>query len=120
MAQSVSIPNRIVQISPTSSAPQITDIKDNGYLWRTYPSDTLQGKVLAQAVIEAFGKGATVNVGARNDALASQSIVDAYPVWVQQRFLFAAIRAALEVSDVPLAQRYLEQIIFAQLSRSLV
>jgi ABC-type branched-subunit amino acid transport system substrate-binding protein len=71
MAQSVSIPNRIVQISPTSSAPQITDIKDNGYLWRTYPSDTLQGKVLAQAVIDAFGKGATVNVGARNDAFGT-------------------------------------------------
>jgi len=68
MAQSVTIPNHIVQISPTSSAPQITDIADNGYLWRTYPSDTLQGKVLAAAVIDAFGKGATINIGARNDA----------------------------------------------------
>jgi branched-chain amino acid transport system substrate-binding protein len=71
MAQSVAIPNHVVQISPTSSAPQITDIKDNGYLWRTYPSDTLQGKVLAQAVVDAFGKGATVNVGARNDAFGT-------------------------------------------------
>jgi branched-chain amino acid transport system substrate-binding protein len=71
MAQSVSIPNHVVQISPTSSAPQISDIKDNGYLWRTYPSDSLQGKVLAQAVIDAFGKGATVNVGARNDAFGT-------------------------------------------------
>src|SRR3954463_16644633 len=71
MAQSVAIPNHIVQISPTSSAPQITGIKDNGYLWRTYPSDTLQGKVLAKAVIDAFGKGATVNVGARNDAFGT-------------------------------------------------
>src|SRR4051794_20540482 len=71
MAQSVAIPNRVVQISPTSSAPQITDIKDNGYLWRTYPSDTLQGKVLAKAVIDAFGKGATINVGARNDAFGT-------------------------------------------------
>ena len=35
MAQSVAIPNRIVQISPTSSAPQLTTIADNGYLWRT-------------------------------------------------------------------------------------
>jgi len=68
MAQSVTIPNHVVQISPTSSAPQITAIADNGYLWRTYPSDTLQGKVLAAAVIDAFGKGATINVGARNDA----------------------------------------------------
>ncbi len=71
MAQSVTIPNHIVQISPTSSAPQISDIADNGYLWRTYPSDTLQGKVLAAAVVDAFGKGATVNVGARNDAFGT-------------------------------------------------
>jgi ABC-type branched-subunit amino acid transport system substrate-binding protein len=71
MAQSVTIPNHVVQISPTSSAPQITDIVDNGYLWRTYPSDTLQGKVLAQAAIDAFGKGATINVGARNDAFGT-------------------------------------------------
>jgi branched-chain amino acid transport system substrate-binding protein len=71
MAQSVSIPNKIVQISPTSSAPQLTTIKDNGYLWRTYPSDALQGKVLAQAAVEAFGQGATVNAGSRNDAFGT-------------------------------------------------
>src|SRR3954454_23391581 len=71
MAQSVAIPNRIVQISPTSSAPQLTTIPDNGYPWRTYPSDTLQGKVLAQAAIKAFGNGATLNIGARNDAFGT-------------------------------------------------
>jgi len=71
MAQSVTIPNKVVQISPTSSAPQISTIKDNGYLWRTYPSDALQGKVLGQAALQAFGKGATVNVGARNDAFGT-------------------------------------------------
>jgi ABC-type branched-subunit amino acid transport system substrate-binding protein len=81
MAQSVTIPNKIVQISPTSSAPQISDIADNGYLWRTYPSDTLQGKVLAQAAIDQFGKGSTVNIGARNDAFGTalkQLFVDQY------------------------------------------
>src|SRR5256886_8769264 len=71
MAQSVAIPNHVVDISPTSSAPQITGIKDNGYLWRVYPSDYLQGRVLAQAAISAFGKGKTVNVGARNDAFGT-------------------------------------------------
>jgi ABC-type branched-subunit amino acid transport system substrate-binding protein len=71
LAQSVAIPNRVVDISPTSSAPQITSIRDNGYLWRVYPSDYLQGRVLAQAAIDAFGKGRTVNVGARNDAFGT-------------------------------------------------
>ncbi len=81
MAQSVAIPNHIVQISPTSSAPQLTTIADNGYLWRTYPSDTLQGKVLAQAAIKAFGAGAKINIGSRNDAFGTalkQLFVDQY------------------------------------------
>lgn len=71
VAQSVTIPNRIVQITPTSTAPQITSIKDNGYLWRILASDELQGRVLAQAAVGAFGKGAIVNVGARNDAFGT-------------------------------------------------
>ncbi|HKI91872.1 MAG TPA: ABC transporter substrate-binding protein, partial [Gaiellaceae bacterium] len=71
MAQSVTIPDHVVLISPTSSAPQLTSLKDHGYVWRTYPSDALQGKVLAQAAIQQFGKGAVVNVGARNDAFGT-------------------------------------------------
>jgi ABC-type branched-subunit amino acid transport system substrate-binding protein len=71
MAQSVTIPDHIVTLSPTASAPQISSLADGGYLWRLYPSDTLQGKVLAQAALSKFGKGATVNVGARNDAFGT-------------------------------------------------
>ena len=71
MAQSVTIPSHVVLISPTASAPQLTTLADNGYVWRAYPSDTLQGKVLAQAAVEKFGKGATINVGARNDAFGT-------------------------------------------------
>jgi branched-chain amino acid transport system substrate-binding protein len=71
MAQSVTIPHHVVVISPTSSAPQITSLKDNGYVWRVYPSDTLQGKVLAQAAVTKFGKGQLVNIGARNDAFGT-------------------------------------------------
>jgi ABC-type branched-subunit amino acid transport system substrate-binding protein len=71
MAQSVTIPNHVVLISPTASAPQISTLADNGYVWRAYPSDTLQGKVLGQAALDKFGKGATINVGARNDAFGT-------------------------------------------------
>src|SRR3954466_1692658 len=71
MAQSVTIPNHVVLISPTASAPQITSLHDNGYVWRAYPSDTLQGKVLATAAVAKYGKGATINVGARNDAFGT-------------------------------------------------
>ena len=60
MAQSVTIPNHVVLISPTASAPQLVQLQGgNGYVWRAYPSDNLQGKVLAQAALQKFGKGAT-------------------------------------------------------------
>ena len=72
MAQSVTIPNHVVLISPTASAPQLVQLKGGkGWVWRAYPSDNLQGRVLAQAALQKFGKGATVNVGARNDAFGT-------------------------------------------------
>jgi branched-chain amino acid transport system substrate-binding protein len=68
----VTIPNHVVLISPTASAPQLTQLTGGrGWVWRTYPSDNLQGRVLAEAALQKFGKGATVNVGARNDAFGT-------------------------------------------------
>ncbi|MGH2971956.1 MAG: ABC transporter substrate-binding protein [Gaiellaceae bacterium] len=72
LAQSVTIPNHVILISPTASAPQLVQLKGGkGWVWRAYPSDNLQGRVLAEAALEKFGKGATVNVGARNDAFGT-------------------------------------------------
>jgi ABC-type branched-subunit amino acid transport system substrate-binding protein len=68
VAESVTIPNQVIQISPASTSPAITDIADDGYLWRTAPSDAFQGVVLAQALADEFGADATINVGTRNDA----------------------------------------------------
>jgi len=45
VATSVTIPSGIVQISPASTSPQITALQDNDFLFRTCPSDALQGKV---------------------------------------------------------------------------
>jgi branched-chain amino acid transport system substrate-binding protein len=71
IAESVAIPNEVVQITPTSTAPEITDIEDDGYLWRILSSDTLQGSALVDAAADAFGNDATINVGARNDAFGT-------------------------------------------------
>lgn len=54
-------------------------------------------------------------VGARADALVAEAVVESYPVWIQQRFLFAAIRAAVEAADITTAQRLLSEISFADL-----
>lgn len=71
IAQSVAIPNDVVLITPTSTAPEITDLDDDDLVWRVLASDTFQGQALAQAVFDSLGEGATVNVGARNDAFGA-------------------------------------------------
>ena len=53
--------------------------------------------------------------GARSDALEAQMVVTSYPTWVQNKFYFAAIRAALETGDANLAERLLNQIDFSTL-----
>ncbi|MGZ5323229.1 MAG: ABC transporter substrate-binding protein [Solirubrobacterales bacterium] len=69
-AQSVTIPEGILQISPASTSAELTEIDDNGLLNRTPPADNLQGPVLADYVASELGgaEGKTVNIGARNDS----------------------------------------------------
>jgi ABC-type branched-subunit amino acid transport system substrate-binding protein len=69
-AQSVSIPDEILQISPASTSDEITALDDDGLVNRTSPPDSFQGPTLANAVADSLGgaQGKTVNVGARNDA----------------------------------------------------
>lgn len=54
-------------------------------------------------------------VGARTDAVAAESVIDAYPGWVRSKFLLSASRSAIETKDYPLAQRYLDAVDFAVL-----
>lgn len=49
----------IVQISPANTSPDFTTYADDGYYWRTAPSDVLQGRVLGNLMV---GDGAA-NVG---------------------------------------------------------
>ena len=82
-AQSVSIPDGILQISPASTSTELTAVEDEGLLNRVPPADNLQGPVLADAVAEELGgaEGNTVNVGARNDAYGeafTQAFSDAW------------------------------------------
>ena len=53
--------------------------------------------------------------GARNDAVAAEAIVGTYPVWIQTRFLFAALRAAVETGDQQMALRYAALVDFPKL-----
>ncbi len=70
VAESVSVPNKVVQISPSSTSPQLTQLNDDDYVFRTVPSDALQGVIIGQLaqdldyqeisiiyVNNAYGKG---------------------------------------------------------------
>lgn len=67
IAESVTIPKRVVQISCCSTSGVITDLEDDGFVNRTPPSDEHQAPILAAEVAEAFGQNATISLGARND-----------------------------------------------------
>jgi ABC-type branched-subunit amino acid transport system substrate-binding protein len=69
-AQSVTIPEGVLQISPASTSTELTPVEDDGLLNRVPPADNLQGPVLAQTIAEELGgaQGKTINIGARNDA----------------------------------------------------
>jgi branched-chain amino acid transport system substrate-binding protein len=47
VAEGVAVPNKIVMISPASTSPGLTEVKDDDFLFRTVLSDAAQGVVLA-------------------------------------------------------------------------
>lgn len=44
--------SQVVQCSGSNTSREFTDYEDNGYYFRTAPSDTLQGPVLAETIVE--------------------------------------------------------------------
>ncbi len=63
VATSVSVPNRVVQISPASTSPEITFLGDEDFIFRTVPSDALQCLVLAKLAKErGFNRTAVIYV----------------------------------------------------------
>ena len=75
IAQSVSKPNHIPQISPASTSPVITTLKDGDFLFRTVPSDAYQGVALAEVVAGAGVKKVSI-VYVNNDY--GQGLADAF------------------------------------------
>ncbi|MFB6135080.1 MAG: ABC transporter substrate-binding protein [Halanaeroarchaeum sp.] len=55
VSKQVFIPSEIVGISPSSTALSVTNLQDNGYIFRTAPSDALQGQVLGQIAKQTLG-----------------------------------------------------------------
>lgn len=65
-ANNAAIPGNVVMISPASTSPALTDLKDNDLVFRTAPSDAYQGEVLAN-VIKSHGIDDIVVTYVNND-----------------------------------------------------
>lgn len=56
----VTVPAQVVQISGEATSPMISTWDDDGFLFRTIPSDALQGKLLAQRAVARGHQAAAV------------------------------------------------------------
>jgi branched-chain amino acid transport system substrate-binding protein len=70
IARSVSIREGVLELTPASTADEISGLKDDGLINRTAPPDRFQGPTLAGLVEDSLGgaQGKTINIAARNDA----------------------------------------------------
>jgi branched-chain amino acid transport system substrate-binding protein len=53
IVSNVSVPNGMVQISPSATSPALSTIEDNGLFFRMTPSDARQGVVMTEIIMEA-------------------------------------------------------------------
>jgi len=68
VSDQVLIPNGVVGISPSSTDPNVTNLDDNGYIYRTCPSDVLQGPALAELALGEYVGAETSGTLYLNDA----------------------------------------------------
>lgn len=52
MLQNVSMPNGVLQFSPSATSPALTTLEDNNLFFRASPSDARQGQVIAEMLQE--------------------------------------------------------------------
>ncbi len=89
----------VVQLSPANTSPKLSTYPDNGFYWRTAPSDVLQGKVLGEKVVK---DGATnVAILYQNDSYG-QGLNDN----VQKAILAQGAKVAADVSFDPAATSF--------------
>lgn len=80
VSKQVFIPNEIVGCSPSSTAPSVTNLDDNGFVYRTAPSDALQGQVMAQVANQNLESKTASTLYVNNDygQLLSESFVESF------------------------------------------
>ncbi|MDS0294758.1 ABC transporter substrate-binding protein [Halogeometricum luteum] len=67
VSQQVFIPNEMIGCSPSSTALSVSNLEDNDYIFRTAPSDRLQGRVMAQVMAERLNASTVSTLYVNND-----------------------------------------------------
>ena len=94
ITREVLIPNEVVGMSPSSTSPDVTDLEDNDYVFRTAPSDALQGPVMAQVANDRVGASTTATLYL-NDAYG-QALEETYVAGCEERGIEVTNRVSLE------------------------
>lgn len=67
VSQQALIPNEVVGCSPSSTALSVTNLDDDDFIFRTAPSDRLQGRVMAQVASERLEAQSAATLYVNND-----------------------------------------------------
>jgi ABC-type branched-subunit amino acid transport system substrate-binding protein len=67
VSQQAFIPNEVVGCSPSSTALSVSNLDDNDFIFRTAPSDFLQGRVMAQVMSERLEASTVSTLYVNND-----------------------------------------------------
>ena len=79
IANNVAVPNGVTMISPSATSPALSTIADNGYFFRTAPSDARQGQVLAEITMgRGFNDVAVTFINNDYGKGLSDSFINAY------------------------------------------
>jgi ABC-type branched-subunit amino acid transport system substrate-binding protein len=81
IASGAAVPGRVPVIAPASTSAAITELNDNGLVFRIAPSDVLQGPVLAAAIRQEIGARKRVSFAARNDAFGAGLVRATAQAW---------------------------------------
>ncbi len=93
IATNVAVPNGVVMISPSATSPGLTDLKDNGYFFRTAPSDARGGQILADITKDRKVKSVAITY-TNNDY--GKGLADVYAAAVKAHGITVTTTAAHE------------------------
>ena len=119
VAEAVTVPNKIIQISPASTSPALTAVEDGDFLFRTTLSDAAQGLILGKLANElgyktvatmyvnnAYGQGLSENFAKAFEALGGKVTAQVPHEQEQASYLAELQKATADKPDAIAALSY--------------